>query len=81
MLGAVSVYAVSVEAADPKVGVTLGEMYQFVQQAEQLGIDPRTPLSGVRAGFRGQLIKAAASGTVPAKLDEDAEPLAAPTDT
>jgi len=46
---------ITVHATD-KTGLTLAELYQFVQDAERAGIDPRSPLH-VRAGFRGQPLR------------------------
>lgn len=43
-------------ADDPKSGLTVADLIQFVQQAEAHGVDPRTPVS-VRVGFRQQLVR------------------------
>lgn len=37
-------------ADDRKAGMTLAELNQFIQEADRLGIDPRTPVM-VRVGF------------------------------
>ena len=44
------------EAADPKAGATISEVYQWLHHLNGLGIDPRTPVKAV-VGFRGQLQK------------------------
>lgn len=44
------------EAADPKAGATISEVYQWLHHLNGLGIDLRTPVKAV-VGFRGQLQK------------------------
>ncbi|MFJ4026044.1 hypothetical protein ACIPWF_00690 [Paenarthrobacter sp. NPDC089989] len=42
------------DAENPKAGVTLAELGQFIQEADRAGIDPRTPVL-VRVGFGSQI--------------------------
>jgi hypothetical protein len=41
-------------ASDPEWGLTLADLNQFIQEADRLGIDPRTPVH-VNQGLKGQL--------------------------
>lgn len=41
-------------AENPKLGITLAELSQFVQEADRSGIDPRSPVL-VRVGFSAQI--------------------------
>lgn len=42
-------------AANTRSGLTVADLFQFVQLAEREGVDPRTPVK-VRVGFRQQLV-------------------------
>lgn len=42
------------EASDKGWGMTLADLNQFIQEADRMGIDPRTPVH-VNQGFKGQL--------------------------
>ncbi len=41
-------------AENPKIGITLAELSQFVQEADRAGVDPRSPVL-VRVGFAAQI--------------------------
>ncbi|WP_157884107.1 hypothetical protein [Arthrobacter alpinus] len=45
---------IEVQAADKKTGMTLAEMQQFLNQCDQLGIDPRSTVNAV-VGFVSQV--------------------------
>ncbi|QGJ93524.1 hypothetical protein SEA_MUFASA8_76 [Arthrobacter phage Mufasa8] len=49
-----SVETLSAVAANQVTGLTLAEIYQFVQEADAAGIDPREPVV-IKVGFRSQL--------------------------
>jgi hypothetical protein len=51
---------------DQKQGLTLGELYQFVQAADAAGVDPRQPVT-IQVGFRSQL-KAVSVTNSPARV-------------
>lgn len=48
--------------AQTKDGMTLGDMMQFIQEADRIGIDPRTVLK-IRTGWRSQIMRIRAGGT------------------
>ena len=41
-------------ADNPKTGLTIGELYAFIQETEALNLDPRTPIK-VSIGWRQQV--------------------------
>lgn len=45
---------IEVEATDRKLGMTLAEVQQFLNQCDRLGIDPRSTVNAV-VGFGSQL--------------------------
>lgn len=48
--------------ATTKDGLTLGDLIQFVQEAQQAGVDPRAGVK-VRIGFRSQIQQISTGGT------------------
>jgi len=56
-----SLIQISRDAEDPKKGLTLAELTQFIQEADRTGMDPRAPLL-VRVGFGGQIKKITTGG-------------------
>lgn len=49
--------------AESKDGMTLGEMIQFVQQAQAVGVHPREKVL-VRTGFKAQILRVTAGGKI-----------------
>lgn len=44
------------QAADKRVGLTVGDLVLWTQHLADLDVDPRTPAQ-VRIGFRGQILE------------------------
>lgn len=44
------------QAADKRVGLTVGDLVLWTQHLADLDVDPRTPVH-VRIGFRGQILE------------------------
>ncbi|MGX0886440.1 hypothetical protein ACUW97_000824 [Kocuria rhizophila] len=44
------------QAADKRVGLTVGDLVLWTQHLADLDLDPRTPVQA-RVGFRGQLLE------------------------
>lgn len=44
------------QAADKRVGLTVGDLVLWTQHLADLALDPRTPVQA-RVGFRGQLLE------------------------